>query len=267
MKSYRISTVAALTASALGLMAAPALAASPLTVIGHRGMETTQSATENGKYAVKAALQAGAEGIEVDVRQTKDGKLVVMHDPTLDRTTTCTGEVTKLTYDQVRACQLKGGKEKVPNVYDIAWTFSKYDSKGDKLWLHVKFKPTSKARKALFKAVDKYKLRKQVVILADEDEMLDAFRKWSGIERALIFNQADVNQGGREAWEGGFDYAVPYRVSVTPELVALARSKGSKVFAVENNPVTLAQAKALGLDGLVANDVVGALAPVKEGVA
>jgi glycerophosphoryl diester phosphodiesterase len=255
------ATVAALTVGMVGIGIAVAQqsdAATSLVVVGHRGSQDTVSATENGKYSVKAGLQAGAKGVEIDVRLTKDGQQIVMHDKTLDRTTTCTGEVAKRTYNDIRTnCKLKNG-EKVPNVYELAWTFSKYDVKTDKLWLHVKFTANAKQRASLFKAVDKYSLRKQTIVLADEDDMLDDYRKWSGIERALIFNQADVNQGDSESWGAGFDYAVPYQVEVTSELVAKAHKAGSKVYGVESK-FTIAEAISLNLDGFVANDVAGAL--------
>lgn len=230
----------------------------PVTVIGHRGAESTAKATENGKYAVKGALQAGANGVEVDVRETKDGKLVIMHDETVNRTTGCSGLVEELKYDALRKCTLRSG-EKVPNVYDIAWTFSKYDSSSDQLWLHLKFDPSSKLRAELFKAVDKYGLRKKVVLLADEGETVDAFKKWSGIRTALIFNAADVAQGPDESWSAGYDYVVPYQTPVTKALVAEAHLAGSKVLAVESNPVSVAEVRTLGLDGIVANSTTAAV--------
>ncbi|GIT43944.1 MAG: hypothetical protein Ct9H300mP11_18800 [Chloroflexota bacterium] len=58
-------------------------------VIAHRGDNT--NAPENTISAFKKALDLGADGIELDVRLTKDGKLVVIHDRTVDRTTNGTG--------------------------------------------------------------------------------------------------------------------------------------------------------------------------------
>jgi glycerophosphoryl diester phosphodiesterase len=238
-----------------GTSAFAATTEKPLLVIGHRGTETTAAKTENSTAAVKAALRAGANGVEVDVRESKDGKLVVMHDESVDRTTNCSGDVEEMTFKALRKCKLSNNDEVIPTPGDIAKTFAKYDSKGDKLWLHIKFKPTAKMRAALFAELDKYVPRTSVVLLADEDEMLDDFAKWSKIERALIFNQTDVDQGGDESWTAGYDYAVPYRVEVTKALVAKAHKAGSKVLAVESNPVARTEVRALGLDGLVANSV------------
>jgi glycerophosphoryl diester phosphodiesterase len=54
-------------------------------------------------YAIRAALDAGATAIELDVHATADGHLVVGHDPTVDRTTDSSGQIADLTLDQVRS--------------------------------------------------------------------------------------------------------------------------------------------------------------------
>src|SRR4051794_27268607 len=53
--------------------------------IGHRGASTT--APENTLASIRAAMTAGSDLVEVDVQRTRDRALVLMHDPTLTRTT------------------------------------------------------------------------------------------------------------------------------------------------------------------------------------
>jgi glycerophosphoryl diester phosphodiesterase len=48
-------------------------------------------------------VRVGADYIEVDVRTTSDGKLVLMHDGSVNRTTDGQGDVAKMTFDQIRA--------------------------------------------------------------------------------------------------------------------------------------------------------------------
>lgn len=55
-------------------------------VIAHRG-RCSPNSPENTVSGALAALEAGCDGVEVDVRRTKDGELVLMHDPTPMRTT------------------------------------------------------------------------------------------------------------------------------------------------------------------------------------
>src|ERR1700733_10921029 len=72
-----------------------------IKVISHRGEHLHHP--ENTLPAFQAAIDAGADYFELDVRTTSDGKLVLMHDSTVDRTTNGTGEVHNLTFDQIRA--------------------------------------------------------------------------------------------------------------------------------------------------------------------
>lgn len=78
-----------------------------ILTIAHRGFWTTTA--ENSLASVRAAILAGAEMIEIDTQATADGRLVVIHDETLDRTTTGTGTVSELSFEIVRAAKLKAG--------------------------------------------------------------------------------------------------------------------------------------------------------------
>jgi glycerophosphoryl diester phosphodiesterase len=67
----------------------------------HRG--DTKAAPENTIAAFESAVRKGAHMIEFDVQLSKDGELVIMHDPTVDRTTSGTGKVADLTFEELRA--------------------------------------------------------------------------------------------------------------------------------------------------------------------
>jgi glycerophosphoryl diester phosphodiesterase len=82
----------------------PSLAAQ-VTVISHRGEHLSHP--ENTLPAFQAAIEAGADYFELDVRTTSDGRLVLMHDATVDRTTNGKGKVRELTFEQIR--QLDAG--------------------------------------------------------------------------------------------------------------------------------------------------------------
>ncbi len=75
-----------------------------ILVIGHRG--SPYEAPENSLEGFELAYRYGADGVEFDVQYTSDGRNVVMHDGTLDRTTSCTGRVRDFTAEQLRACTL-----------------------------------------------------------------------------------------------------------------------------------------------------------------
>lgn len=68
--------------------------------VAHRG--AARYAPENTLAAFRRALEDGAPAVECDVRRTRDGHLVVIHDPTVDRTTDGRGLVGSLTLDTLR---------------------------------------------------------------------------------------------------------------------------------------------------------------------
>jgi glycerophosphoryl diester phosphodiesterase len=84
----------------------------PSANLGHRGTGQTRAGhpfPENSISSFLAAMDAGADGLSLDVEITQDGQLIVMHDDTLDRTTNCAGCVSAMTFDEIRACRLLDG--------------------------------------------------------------------------------------------------------------------------------------------------------------
>ena len=72
-------------------------------IIAHRG--SSGEAPENTMYAFRKAVEDGADAIETDVRKTKDGVLIIMHDATLKRIAGddfADFDVTKMTYDEIK---------------------------------------------------------------------------------------------------------------------------------------------------------------------
>ncbi|ULQ52017.1 glycerophosphodiester phosphodiesterase family protein [Flavihumibacter fluvii] len=85
-------------------------------VASHRG--THNDVPENSLASFRKAMEIGVDIIELDIRATKDGILVLMHDGKVDRTTNGTGRVDSLTFAEIRQLRLKhNGKvtdEQVP---------------------------------------------------------------------------------------------------------------------------------------------------------
>jgi glycerophosphoryl diester phosphodiesterase len=78
-------------------------------VVAHRGgwMEAGRIVhAENSIDSVRRAIALGVEMVEVDVRKSRDGEYVVMHDTHLDRTTTCKGEAAERTVAELKRCRL-----------------------------------------------------------------------------------------------------------------------------------------------------------------
>lgn len=85
----------------------------------HRGLHSRdRSIPENSLSAFRLAAQEGY-GIELDVQLSKDGKVVVFHDDTLDRVCGVHARVDALTWDELRALHLCGTKEQIPLFSDV----------------------------------------------------------------------------------------------------------------------------------------------------
>lgn len=69
-------------------------------IIAHRG--DVEAAPENTLTAFRSAVEKGADGIELDVRLTKDGRVAVMHDRRVDRTTSGKGPIGSFTLEQLK---------------------------------------------------------------------------------------------------------------------------------------------------------------------
>jgi glycerophosphoryl diester phosphodiesterase len=86
-------------------------------VVAHRGASVEQP--ENTIEAFEAAIDAGADAVEFDVRMTRDGVPIVMHDQDVSRTTNATGLVMKLPLDEIRRLSIElpgGGAAGVPTL-------------------------------------------------------------------------------------------------------------------------------------------------------
>ena len=72
----------------------------PVMVIAHRGF--SGCAPENTMIAFQKGMEAGSDMIELDVRFSKEGEVVVIHDETLERTTTGNGKVIEKTINELK---------------------------------------------------------------------------------------------------------------------------------------------------------------------
>jgi glycerophosphoryl diester phosphodiesterase len=99
-----VTVAAGLVVAGLACLAAAADAAPPRSVLiaAHRGL--SESVPENTLEAFRRSIARGVPIIELDLRVTADGELVVLHDRTLDRTTDCTGKVSAMALARVEAC-------------------------------------------------------------------------------------------------------------------------------------------------------------------
>lgn len=76
-------------------------------VIAHRA--DWRNFPENSLAAIRSCISLGVDLVEIDLQKTKDGELIVIHDATLERTTTGQGRVEDLTLGEIRELRLRDG--------------------------------------------------------------------------------------------------------------------------------------------------------------
>ncbi len=85
-------------------------------IVAHRGASAYEP--ENTLRSIRRAIEMGADAVEVDVRLTSDGVPVVMHDPTVDRTTNGRGYVNLMSLKEIESLDAGLG-EKVPKLDEV----------------------------------------------------------------------------------------------------------------------------------------------------
>lgn len=91
-------------------------------VVSHRG--DWRSYPENSLDAIKSIMKMGGDVVEIDVQRTKDGVLILMHDGTLDRTSTGKGKIADFTWKELRQLRLKDAqgnptRHKIPTLEQV----------------------------------------------------------------------------------------------------------------------------------------------------
>ena len=85
-------------------------------VLGHRGYSAKYP--ENTILAFRKAIEAGADGVELDVWLTKDGEVVVIHDETVDRTSNGSGKVKEMALEELKELDFGNG-ERIPTLEEV----------------------------------------------------------------------------------------------------------------------------------------------------
>ena len=152
--------VAALVA-AITLLPAAQPQKGPIYVIAHRADHVHHA--ENSIAAIESAAAVGADYAELDVRTTKDGKLVLMHDKTVDRTTDGHGSVKEMTEAEIAHLTFKDYGGSVPT-FDEALNAAK-----GKIQIYLDWKDATP--EAIFQILKAHGMVKHVVVYGGHDEL------------------------------------------------------------------------------------------------
>jgi len=211
--------------------------------IGHRGARSHEP--ENTIASFRRAIGLGANAIELDVRATSDGKIIVMHDPDVRRTTNGRGFVRRLALKRIR--ELKAGGQKVPTLEE-ALDF--IDGKVDRIFIELK---EVGLEKRVLAAVKKRKLQKRVVLTSFKEKALANVRKLDRSTETGLVYIAHPNPV-KAALKLGVGYLIPFYLFVRTRDVEKAHENGLKVVVwVINGRAKALRLMKKGVDGIMSD--------------
>jgi glycerophosphoryl diester phosphodiesterase len=213
-------------------------------IMGHRGAPADEP--ENTLRSFARALEVGVAAVEFDIQLTKDGRLAVIHDATLDRTTSGKGRVKDFTLAELKRLDAGRG-EPVPSIEEV---FALLQGKAD---LVVELKHPEAAG-ALLRFLQDHQAFASVTVISF----------WHPVLKALKADEPRLNTGvlmvGCPADPVGLaraadaDALVLQYAYVTPDLVAAAHNHGLLVYVWNiDDTDTLTPYLTLNLDGIGSN--------------
>lgn len=235
-------------------------------IIGHRG--ASADAPENTMAAFREALAVGADGIEFDVRLTRDGVPVVIHDSTLRRTGGLPHRVADLTWAEISKVDVGSwfsksfANETVPSLAEL---FTLFQSNNSTLYLEMKCDSAAEHRalaEACVKAIDEHSLKERVIVECFQLPALRILKEIdSGIKTVALFepsfnpsvlsDQRIINQARHV---GAVALALHHRLA-RESLVRKAKDDGMHVAVwTVDDPSWIERARATGIDALITNN-------------
>jgi len=220
-----------------------------LFILGHRGF--CSKYPENTLVSFLAAAELGVDGVELDVRQTIDGQLVVMHDEFVDRTTNGTGLVRELTCEYLKSLDAGSWKsdqfagEHIPLLSEV------FEALKDKCMVFCEMEDHVDVA-AIVDLIYSHGMEKQVALTSFYIENIKAARKLAPeIPTALITSEKlpDTTVHIRKATELGVCVLDLYEGFLTPEVAKYAKQHSMPICAwIVNDEETAERMVNLGID-------------------
>ncbi len=237
----------------------------PPVVVAHRGASAL--APENTLLAYSTAIQRGADMVELDVHLTRDGRIVCIHDATVDRTTDGTGEVSSLGFGELRrlsAGEWFYGGEVPPSldpadlrVPELAEVIALVRGRC-RLLVEIKGRQPELTLGVVRALREADMLSNGAAVLQSFDEGCVRAVASLAPESTRLQLTPEGFELGPEAVEEVASYAsgiACHESSVTPELVRMSHERGLLLFAYTVNDAARMRAlMRLGLDGIITDE-------------
>jgi glycerophosphoryl diester phosphodiesterase len=208
--------------------------------IGHRGAAGLEP--ENTLRSFHRAAGEGADALELDLRVTRDGHLIVLHDPTVDRTTNGTGLAHVLTLAEVQ--ELDGGMgERVPTFRKVLETTN--------LPIYAELKVVEAVEPLASLILEEEIAERLTPISFDAEALHQVKHDLPDLPVGLLFSGTPL-EAAECARSVGADLVSLEAVHLSVEAVERCRRAGFKVTAwTVNKPKQMRQVMGLGVDGIV----------------
>jgi glycerophosphoryl diester phosphodiesterase len=215
-------------------------------VVGHRG--AAGLAIENSMAAFQQALTLGVDAVEMDIRLTSDGQIILWHDDSLSRLGD-DRQISDLTAAQCRALQLEDGQP-IPMLEDVL------EALAGRVALCIELKQPDMTRQLallLSRFADRLATKECQIISFFHHALVEVKQQLPWVKIGPIL--AGVPEGlAAFATDIGADLAHLCIHFLTPELVDDAHRRGIRVFGwTANEPSHIIRALALGLDGITSD--------------
>lgn len=223
-------------------------------LIAHRG--ASARAPESTAAAIRAALRAGADMVELDVQMTRDRRLVIFHDERLERTTDGTGRLARATLAQLS--RLDAGRWFHPRFAGehILMVSEALALVPPPVRVNLELKVTATPRALLGRlrrVLARRRARGRLLLSSFETSLLRPLRA-SGMPLALICRR-DADRSLRQAMALGCASWHLFHTLVTPRRLARAHAAGLRVHAwTVDDPRRARVLIRAGVDGLFTND-------------
>jgi glycerophosphoryl diester phosphodiesterase len=145
-----------------------------IIVIAHRGDHTI--APENSLLAIENAIIDGADYVELDLRTSKDGQLVLMHDVTLDRMTNGHGKIQELSFDTIRALKLYNKNISNSDTVQVPSFEEALKACKNRINIYLDFKEANVQQ--AYAAIQKANMGNQMVVYINAPNQYMDWRKW-----------------------------------------------------------------------------------------
>ena len=215
-----------------------------MMIMGHRGAAALEP--ENTLRSIERAMEIGVDAVEIDVRLTRDRKLVVIHDSTVDRTTNGKGPVGNYALDDLK--NLDAGKgQTIPTLQEVM------DLTGNKVRLVIELKEEGTEKKVV-ELVKRNKLEDSVYVISFWHELVKTIKGIdSCIKTGVLLVGCPVDtcvatQASAEALVMKYNF-------VNRHFVERAHEEGLKVFVWNIDDRHLLKPYVdMGVDGIGSND-------------